>query len=105
MLPISSGIPKPSSSVYNIVNSRRKYPFDQLDVGDMFFLAERAKNNISTLASITGKKLGMTFSTRLLYMKWTDHAPSHANPLGVSWQPATAETENAVLGIGVWRDA
>jgi hypothetical protein len=91
MLPVLCGIPKPSSSVRATLSGRRKYPFAELEVGDMFFVPDRIKNNLSTLASLTGKKLGRQFSSRLLYMVET---------IG----EVDASTEGAVLGIGVWRD-
>lgn len=92
MLPITSGVTIPST-IRAIGTVRRKYPFNKLEVGDMFFVPERAKNNLSTGANLAGKQLGMKFLTRLLYMVLIDER----------WLSATAETEDAVLGIGVWR--
>lgn len=90
MLPVISGIPKPKSSI-RATTSGRKYPFRELAVGDMFFAPDRTKNNLGTLASLAGKKLGKLFSSRLLYM--------------LDDKEVDANTEGAVLGIGVWRDA
>lgn len=88
MLAIMPRIPRPTASV-RVNPSACKYPFAQLEVGDWFFVPDRTKNNLSTLASLTGKKLGKQFSTRLLYV------------LGI--EEVTADTEGAVLGVGVWR--
>ena len=81
-------IPMPTASV-RVTSVRRKYPFNELEVGDWFFVPDRPKNNLSTQASITGKKLGKQFSTRLLYV--------------LDDVEVDASTDGAVLGIGVWR--
>lgn len=42
-----------------------KYPFDLMGVGDSFFVAdENERGLVSTMASRTGKKLGMKFSVK-----------------------------------------
>ena len=79
----------PASSVRVGGVRPRKYPFDQLEVNDWFFLPGRTKNNLATHASITGKKLGKQFATRLLYV--------------LDGKEVDASTEDAVLGLGVWR--
>jgi hypothetical protein len=91
MLPVMPRIPKPSSSVRPNASSQRKYPFSEMDVGDWFFVPGLSKNTLSTLASLTGKKLGRLFSTRLLYV--------------ADCKEVAAGTAGAVLGVGVWRDA
>lgn len=71
----------------------RKYPFDQLAVGEMFFIPHRTKNNISTHASTVGKLLKRKFATRLTYMIQKNHG----------WVLSKQDVEGAVQGIGVWR--
>jgi len=72
---------------------RRKYPFEQLGVGQFFFIPYRDKNTLVTYASIQGKKLGKKFATRLTTMVQQ----------GESWRPCEANEKGAVQGIGVWR--
>jgi len=73
--------------------ARRKYPFDKMEVGDMFFVPDKTKNTLATHASTTGKKLGRKFVTRLVFMKE-----------GLDgWTPCEQDEEGAVQGVGVWR--
>lgn len=71
----------------------RKYPFESMEIGDMFFVPGRTKNNLMSLASITGKNLNRKFTTRLTFMVESLDG----------WQQATKDTPRAVQGIGVWR--
>lgn len=72
---------------------RRKYPFEDMAVGDMFFVPGKAKNTLTTHTSTVGKKLGRKFITRLTYMVETLEG----------WQQAGPDDEGAIQGIGVWR--
>lgn len=72
----------------------RKYPFEEMGVGDMFFLPDKSRNNLATYASTQGKRLGRKFATKLAWMKGSDDK---------GWQPAEEGQKGAVLGIGVWR--
>lgn len=89
MISVMPRIPIPDYSVRTLAFKSRKYPFDKLEVGDWFFLPGRTKNNLSTYACTVSKKLGKTFATRLLYV---------LNDVKVD-----ADTDGAVLGVGVWR--
>ena len=73
--------------------SRRKYPFDTMEVGDMFFVPDREKNNLAAHTSTMGKKLKRKFVTRLTHMCEEKE----------SWVSCDPSEENAVMGIGVWR--
>lgn len=73
----------------------RKYPYDKLAVGEMFFIPHRTKNNLSTHTSTVGKLLKRKFVTRLTHMVQKNHG----------WVLCSADTSGAVLGIGVWRVA
>jgi hypothetical protein len=73
----------------------RKYPFDTLAIGEMFFVPDRNKNTLTAHASTVGRKLGRKFVTRLTTMTMT----------ATGWQPCKSEAKGAVLGIGVWRKA
>lgn len=68
---VEKGVPLPRQK-------RRVYPWDDLDVGDSFFVAEASSSAISSSACSAGKRLGMTFRCR-------------------------AVTENNVHGVRVWR--
>lgn len=78
----------------------KKYPFDEIDVGDGFFLAGRVTNNLSNQASTTGKKLGKKFKTMLTYMT---HDATMEDPLAHQWKRCDKDAAGATLGIGVWR--
>jgi len=73
--------------------SRRKYPFHEMEVGDMFFVPGKKKNTMATHASTTGKKLGRKFVTRMAWMRETLEG----------WEVCDKDHEDAVQGIGVWR--
>lgn len=92
MLAIQKAVPL--AKVARIGTSlRRKYPFEELEVGEMFFDPDHKKNKLTTHASATGKKLGRKFKTRLCYMVDCDGL----------WTLAEEGDEGAVLGVGVWR--
>ena len=72
---------------------RKKYPFEDLDVGDMFFVPNKSTNTMMSQASHAGKQLGRKFTTRLILM---------ANVNG-DWLPCTESAPDKVLGVAVWR--
>jgi hypothetical protein len=92
MIPIQSGVQLPKMT-RSAPPARRRYPFAEMDVGDMFFVPNRTKNTLATHASTVGKRMGRKFVTRMTYMVEQD---------GV-WHSAAPEVNGAVLGIGVWR--
>lgn len=75
------------------VGPERKYPFETMKVGEMFFLAERERNTMVPHASATGKKLGKKFATRMCHCRLVK---------GV-WTPCEPDEKGAVQGVGVWR--
>lgn len=87
-------VPVPAVVRPPVVARRRKYPFDDMKVGQHFFVPDREKNTLSTHASTVGKKLGFKFETRLCWMK-KDKAEG--------WLPAEEGERGAHQGIGVWR--
>lgn len=89
---VHKGVPLPSP----VRGARIKWPWADMKVGDMFFIPERDRNTMATLAWSTGKKLGRKFSTRLCWMR-------HTRDDG--WVLAEEGERRAVLGIGVWREA
>jgi hypothetical protein len=74
---------------------RKKYKFEQMAVGDFFFVPNRAKNTMGTHTSSVSKKLGIKLITRMMFMRETLEG----------WVECAPDAENAVRGIGVWRVA
>lgn len=73
--------------------ARRKYPFEQMNLNDMFFVPDKKRNTLATHASTVGRDLKKKFTTRLLYMKQNNG----------NWEPCDQADKGAVLGVGVWR--
>lgn len=91
MYEIKKGIPIPGNPTGH--SGRRIYPFQELDVGDMFFIPNRQKNNFAPHTWKYGKRHNVSFTTRLCYMKETLEG----------WAPCEETEKGAVRGIGVWR--
>ena len=47
----------------------RKYPFDTLAVGELFFVPDQTTANLTTYASLQGRKLGRKFRTQMAIMR------------------------------------
>lgn len=92
MLPIVKNVPIPKTTRKVVTVVSRKYPFHDMDIGDMFFVPNKTKNSLATHASTVSKKLGKKFVTRLTYMVPTENG----------WEPADEGDEGAVQGIGCW---
>lgn len=93
MLPIRRNVPMPKIEGRVPPPPRRKYPFDQMEIGDMFFVPNKKKNTISTHISTEGNSRGMKLATRLCHMRQTE----------AGWEPANEGEPGAVQGVGVWR--
>jgi hypothetical protein len=72
---------------------RRKYPFETMEVGEMFFVEGKKKNTLGTHVSTVSKQLGRKFSTRLTF----------ARQGAKGWEPCDPDADGAVQGVGVWR--
>lgn len=94
MLQVFKNVPVPKT-MRTMTGARRKYPFDTMEVGDMFFVPDRTKNTLATHASTVGRKLGRKFITKLAFMRMTKEG----------WKPCEGGVTGAVLGVGVWRKA
>lgn len=93
---IQKHIPVPTVRVSKTERPRaRKYPLDTMEVGDMFFVPHKTKNELTTYISAAGRQLDRKFTTRLVYM-----APGRK---AGTWVIAEDTTPQAVLGVGVWR--
>lgn len=79
--------------VYREKPPRKKYPFDEMEVGDMFFIPHKDKNTMMSLASAAGRRLGRKFATRMTFMVEVEG----------NWLPCTDKAPDRVSGIAVWR--
>lgn len=87
-----SGVPLPKPIMPK--KTRHKYPFDTMEVGDMFFVHDRPENSLATWCSTVGAQLGRKFTTRTTHVIINDAGvPTVVEP----------DTPKAVRGIGVWR--
>jgi hypothetical protein len=105
MFKVLKGIPLPKTNRGDLPPRQSKYPYALLDIGDMFFIPNKAKNTLSTHTSTIGKKLDRRFSTRLTYMKFVDAEGNVVETTDENgfWAASKEGEEGAVLGIGVWR--
>jgi hypothetical protein len=72
-----------------------KYPFADMGVGDFFFIPHRNRNTMHAYVYARGRALEKRFVSRLCYMRETTRG----------WRPCLHNLPDAVLGIGVWREA
>lgn len=91
-LPVLKSVPIPKT-IRPQGGRARKYPFETMEVGEMFFVPNKTRNTMSTHASTVGKKLGKKFATRLTTMVETS----------TGWKPCAPGYPGAVVGVGVWR--
>jgi hypothetical protein len=72
---------------------KRKYPFEEMPVGGMFFVPGAKRASIGTHVSKVGKELGKKFSARACHMKRVKG----------SWEVCDPFDKSSVEGVGVWR--
>jgi len=75
-------------------DKRRKYPFELLEVGDMFFVPNKSKNTMMSFVWATGRRLGRKFCTRHIYMRQVNG----------KWVQCSAHDPGANLGVCVYRE-
>lgn len=92
MFELQRGVPIPPVK-RSVTPVRRKYPFEDMQVGDFFFVDGKTKNTLGTHVSTVGKELGRKFSTRLTFAR--------KNKSG--WEICEPGDKGAVQGVGVWR--
>lgn len=92
MYEVQKNVPLPKADRSNQPR-KLKYPFEDMEVGDMFFVPNKTKNTLAIYASHQSRKLKRKFSTRLTYMVHLDEG----------WVPCEADDLGAVQGVGVWR--
>ena len=92
MLKIKKRVPLPAPSR---PQRPRKYPFDDMSVGDMFFVPGGSAKSVASYASRIGSRIRKKFNTRQVT------AVHRAD--GWTVVDDTANHSKAVRGIGVWR--
>ena len=75
--------------------SPKKYPFETMVVGDMFFAPHRERSSLGPYISRKGRRLDKKFMARVIYMRDTLEG----------WETCPPEDPRAVRGVGVWRTA
>jgi hypothetical protein len=92
MLKIKKRVPMPEP---RRPQRKRKYPFESMAVGDMFFVPGGSAKSVSSYASLIGAKLEKKFNTRQVF----------AIHRSDGWQVVDDPSDHpkAVEGIGVWR--
>lgn len=91
MYKVQSDIPVPP--VTRRVRRPRKYPFETMEVGAMFFVPNKTAAALGTHVGKSGKVLGRTFAVRSVTMR---------DNCGV-WELCDADAPGATTGVGVWR--
>lgn len=71
-----------------------KYPFHELEVGQMFFIPD-GSHAVATSATHWGKKLNRKFSLRTIAARETSRG----------WKVCEKDAPDAQIGVGVWRIA
>lgn len=93
MLKLQHNVPVPPTIRPSARGKRRKYPFEAMQVGDMFFLPGKTRSQISGHLYNVNKQLGIKLQARLAYMRERKG----------KWEPAEHDDPDASLGVGVWR--
>lgn len=98
MFTVNKNVPIPKAKRSAPPPIRRKYPFNEMTPGAMFFVPGRSKNTLSKHASTMAKKMNKSletkikFVTRLCFMRETLKG----------WEPCKEGDNGATQGIGVW---
>jgi hypothetical protein len=93
MFKVQSGVPMPD--IERSKPPRRKWPVEEMQPGDFFFVPGRASRNVSAYVSRITKDLPGTFSARHIWA-WEDKRNG-------SWHPCAPSASGAIEGVGVWR--
>jgi hypothetical protein len=93
MFELQDNIPLPPPVRRPRAARRRKYPFEDMEVGQHFFVEGKLKNTLGTHVTTVGKQLGRKFSTRLCHMC----------KVKGEWELCEPDDKGAVQGVGVWR--
>lgn len=88
---IQEGVPIPK--VTRSGARRRKYPFEDMSIGAMFFAPGKNASSLVTHVSKVGSELGRKFTVRSCAMRQVDG----------DWHPCDPGADGAIEGTGVWR--
>lgn len=91
MYKVQDDVPIPP--VKHVKPRKRKYPFEEMAVGEMFFVPNGKRASVGTHISKVGKELGKKFSARSCHMIKKDG----------KWEVCDPFNKAAVEGVGVWR--
>lgn len=91
MLQLQSNVPPPRRRP--VVDRRKKYPFESMQVGHFFFVPGKTRNSIRTYFSTAGKQHGIQLTSKLI----------HARKVDGEWKECEATDRGATIGVGVWR--
>lgn len=92
MFRLQSNVPIPKT-IRPSARGRRKYPLEQMKIGDMFFVPEKTVPQLSGYLLPEAKKLGIKLTSRLTYAKLDKG----------TWSLCDEDDKGASLGVGVWR--
>lgn len=93
MLQLQSNVPPPRRRP--VIDRRKKYPFESMQVGHFFFVPGKTRNSIRTYFSTAGKQHGIQLTSKLI----------HARQINGEWVECEENDEGATVGVGVWRIA
>lgn len=91
MIHLQSNVPPPRRRP--VVDKRRKYPFENMQVGHFFFVPGKTRNSIRSYFSTAGKQHGMKLTSKLI----------HARRVDGEWAECKETDAGATVGVGVWR--
>lgn len=94
MFELQRNVPIPPVNRSGRTPRRRKYPFESMKVGEMFFVPNKTKNTLNTHLAAVSKQLGHKYRSRLTFMRQGEDG----------WELCDPQHPAAVQGIGVWRD-
>jgi hypothetical protein len=93
---IMDAVPIPKRTRPPMPKRTSKYPFEKMQVNQMFFIPGKEKNTMHSYFSTVQRKHNIKLTSRLMTMAPRD---------GGGWEPVEPGTEGAVTGVGVWRTA
>lgn len=93
MIHLQSNVPPPRRRP--VVDNRRKYPFDNMQVGHFFFVPHKTRNSIRSYFSTAGRQHGMKLTSKLIFARQVDG----------EWAECEEEDSGSTVGVGVWRIA
>jgi hypothetical protein len=72
MLQLQSNVPPPRRRP--VIDRRKKYPFESMQVGHFFFVPGKTRNSIRTYFSTAGKQHGIQLTSKLIHARQIDGA-------------------------------